>query len=81
MTIVLFQPDYDDTEEEEENRLKPFPVTRGSRGGDKKNKDNKKYGKTGLIGSEERLNLGLFLTRASQRAWCEEMGSLSSNGG
>ncbi|XP_026676762.1 uncharacterized protein LOC103505685 [Diaphorina citri] len=37
------KPDYDDTEEEEENRLKPFPVTRGSRGGDKKNKDNKKY--------------------------------------
>lgn len=37
------KPDYDDTEEEEENRLKPvFPVTRSSRSGDK-SKDSKKY--------------------------------------
>ena len=38
MSAVFFQPDYDDIEEE--NRLKPFPSSRGR----DKAKDNKKYG-------------------------------------
>jgi hypothetical protein len=38
MSVILFQPDYDDIEEE--NRLKLFPSSRGR----DKAKDNKKYG-------------------------------------
>jgi len=38
MSAIFFQPDYDDIEEE--NRLKPFPSSRGR----DKIKDNKKYG-------------------------------------
>jgi hypothetical protein len=40
MFLLYFQPDYDDIEEE--NRLKPFPSSRGR----DKAKDNKKYGES-----------------------------------
>jgi len=38
MSVIVFQPDYDDIEEE--NRLKTFASSRGR----DKAKDNKKYG-------------------------------------
>jgi hypothetical protein len=43
MSAIFFQPDYDDIEEE--NRLKPFPSSRGR----DKAKDNKKYGEYFVI--------------------------------
>lgn len=44
--IFLLQPDYDDIDDEEENRLKLFPTSRGSKD---RSKDNKKYGKFILL--------------------------------
>jgi hypothetical protein len=50
---LYFQPDYDDIEEE--NRLKPFPSSRGT----DKAKDSKKYG-TYLIFSALIINVIIF---------------------